>query len=190
LVHHRVPITKLYDYKARRLAGLPMVEEKGYRRPTATEAAQCFNIKSDSTVRIWWAQREQIFGDVSIAKSYPLKWPALEHTLVKRFEAARAKNKIVAIRWFRRISQQIWKQLYLSIPELFVFSNGWFWRFLRRHGIGRRRITKVATKPPEEIVKVTNAFIQYIRKRSRREDSYQTTVLRSSPPYEPQQPGT
>jgi hypothetical protein len=37
-------------------------------------------------------------------------------------------------------------------------------------------------------VKVTNAFIQYVRKRSRREDTYQTTVLRSSPPYDAQFP--
>jgi hypothetical protein len=87
--------------------------------------------------------------------------------------------------WFRRISQQIWKRLYPSIPELFVFSNGWFWRFLRRHNIVRCRITKVATKLPEEIVKVTNSFIQYVRKRSRRENTCQTTVLRSSPPYKP-----
>jgi hypothetical protein len=79
--------------------------------------------------------------------------------------------------WFRRMLQQIWKRLYPSIPELFVFLNGWFWRFLRRHGIIRRRITKVAIKPPEEIVKITNSFIQYVRKRSRREDTYQTTVL-------------
>jgi hypothetical protein len=84
-----------------------MVEEKGYRRPTAIEAAQYFNIKSDSTVCTWWAQRKEIFGGVSIAKSYPLNWPALEHTLVKHFEAARARNKIVTIHWFRRISQQI-----------------------------------------------------------------------------------
>jgi hypothetical protein len=55
---------------------------------------------------------------------------------------------------------------------------------LKRQNIVRRRITKVATKPPEEVVKVTNAFIQYIRKRSRREDAYQTTVLRSSPPFD------
>jgi hypothetical protein len=33
-------------------------------------------------------------------------------------------------------------------------------------------------------MKVTNAFIQYIRKRSRREDAYQTTILRFSPPFD------
>jgi hypothetical protein len=38
LVHHRIPTTRT-DYKPRRLATLPYVEE-GYRRPTAAEAAQ------------------------------------------------------------------------------------------------------------------------------------------------------
>jgi hypothetical protein len=42
----------------------------------------------------------------------------------------------------------------------------------------------MATKPLEKVVKITNAFIQYIWKRSRREDAYQTTVLRSSPPFD------
>jgi histidinol phosphatase-like PHP family hydrolase len=51
--------------------------------------------------------RKKIFGDLNITKSYPLKWPALEDKLVKHFEAARKKNKIVTVHWFRRISQQI-----------------------------------------------------------------------------------
>jgi hypothetical protein len=106
-------------------------------------------------------------------KSYSMKWPALENKLVKQFQAVREKNKIVTIHWFRRISQQIWQRFYPHVFELFVLSNGWFWRFLRRErSIVRHRITKVATKPPEEIVKVTNAFIQYIWKRFCREDAY------------------
>jgi hypothetical protein len=160
LVHHRIPTSRT-NHKPRKLATLPDPEE-GYRRPTAAEAARYFNIASENTVRSWWREREKIFGKVSITKSYPLKWPALENELVKRFEAARKRNKIVTIHWFRRISQLIWKHLYPNLPDLFVFSNGWFWRFLQRHNIVRRRITKVATKPPEKIVKITNAFIQYI----------------------------
>jgi hypothetical protein len=159
LVHHRIPITTTDYHKPRRLAGLPDVEETGYRRPTAAEAAPYFNVTRDTTIHTWWSKREKIFGNIKITKSYPLKWPALEKELVKHFNAAKEKKKIVTMHWFRRMSQQIWKRLYPSIPELFVFSNGWFWRFLRRHNIIRRRITKVATKLPEEIVKVTNFFI-------------------------------
>jgi hypothetical protein len=55
------------------------------------------------------------------------------------------------------MAQQIWQNLHPEL-DVFVFSNGWFWRFLRRYGIMRRRIIKVATKPLEEVVKVLNCF--------------------------------
>jgi hypothetical protein len=85
------------------------------------------------------------------------------------------------VHWFRRVSHQIWQQLYPQVSEVFVFSNGWFWRFLRRHGIVRWRITKVATKTPTEVVDVANCFIQYIRRNNRREDDPMAMLLRSSP---------
>jgi hypothetical protein len=188
LVHYRIPLkkTSLNNYRTpnKMLASLPEVKEEGYRRPTTEEAAEYFNITNPSSVRTWWATRATIFGKVNFTKNYLLKWPALEKELVKQFQAARASNKIVTIHWFGRISHQIWQRLYPNAPNVFVFSNGWFWRFLKRQNIVRRRITKMATKPPEKVVKVTNAFIQYIRKRSRRKDAYQTTVLRSSPPFD------
>jgi hypothetical protein len=73
---------------------------------------------------------------------------------------------------------------YPSENGLFVFSHGWFWQFLGRAGIVHRRITKAASKPPAEVVKTVNSFIQFARKHSRRqgEGSYHATVLRSSPP--------
>jgi hypothetical protein len=195
LYHHRIPKTISYSERrstparinpTRVLSGLeedPV--EDGFRRPTAAEAAAYFQIASTESVYRWWKNRDSIWKG-GMPKFMPPKWPHLEEELLKRFKIARESNKIVTIHWFRRTAQQLWLQLYPHLPDLFVFSNGWFWRFLQRHDIVRRRITKVATKPPEELVKVTNAFIQYIRKRSRREDVYQTIVLRSSPPYDPQ----
>jgi hypothetical protein len=130
LVHYRIPLkkTSLNNYRApnRVLAGLPEVEEKGYRRLTIEEAAEYFNITNPSSVGTWWATRAIIFGKVNFTKNYPLKWPALEKELIKQFQAARASNKIVIIHWFRRISQQIWQRLYPNAPNVFVFSNGWF----------------------------------------------------------------
>jgi hypothetical protein len=41
----------------------------------------------------------------------------------------------------------------------------------------------MATKPPEEVVKVVNCFIQYIRRNNRREGNWAATMLRSSPPF-------
>jgi hypothetical protein len=73
------------------------------------------------------------------------------------------------------MSQQIWQTLYPQNINIFIFSNGWFWRFLRRHDIVRQMITKMATKPPEEVVKVVNYFIQYIRRNNRREGNWAAT---------------
>jgi hypothetical protein len=109
------------------LAGLEDAIDDGFRRPTTKEAAAYFKIASERTVREWWKQRDKIFGG-QIPRFVTPKWPALEQELVARFTAARNDNKIVTIHWFRRVSQQIWQQLYPHIPEVFVFSNGWFWR--------------------------------------------------------------
>jgi hypothetical protein len=84
--------------------------------------------------------KDKIFGDKSVFTPYPPKWLALEKTLVEHFTAARAENKIVTIHWFRRMSQQIWQTLYPRVTDIFVFSNGWFWRVLRRHGIPGQQI--------------------------------------------------
>jgi hypothetical protein len=159
-----------YLRPSRVLKGMPEIKEEDFRRPTIREAAQYFRITGHVTIYNWWAQKNKIFGDKSIFTPYPPKWPALEKTLVEHFTAARAENKIVTIHWFRRMSQQIWQTLYPQVTDIFVFSNGWFWRFLRRHGIMRRRITKMATKTPEEVVKVINCFIQYIRRNNRRKN--------------------
>jgi hypothetical protein len=186
LVHHRIPMrtNDINDYMrpSRVLDGMPDIEEEGFRRPTTLEAAQYFQIANEATIRGWWIKREKIFGNRSIFSTYLPKWPALKKTLVEHFTAARTENKIVTVHWFRRMAQQIWQRLYPRLIDVFVFSNGWFWRFLRRHGIVRRRITKMATNPLEEVVKVLNCFIQYIRRNNRRKDDWIAMTFRSSPP--------
>jgi hypothetical protein len=82
----------------------------------------------------------------------------------------------------RRIAQLLWHQLYPESTTLFVFSHGWFWWFLRRAGIVRRRVTKAAFKAPDQLTRTVNSFIQFVRKHSRRQGSFQATMLRSSPP--------
>jgi hypothetical protein len=78
------------------------------------------------------------------------------------------------------VSQKLWQQLYPDLPELFVFSNGWFEGFKKRHCIVRRRITKAATKLPDEVISTVNEFIQFIR-RNNRQESFAATILQSSP---------
>jgi hypothetical protein len=167
---------------SRVLAGLEPVTEEGFRRPTTAEAKDYFLIASDKTIRNWWRKREKIFGG-DIPAAYPPRWPRLEKKLVKQFTAAKKSKKIVTIHWFRRVSKQIWNRLYPSaLAEVFFFSNGWFWRFLRRHNIVRRRITKVAIRSPTKVVNMANSFIKYIRQHGRREDVFASMALRSSPP--------
>jgi hypothetical protein len=163
LVHHRIPLLSNgvdeYNKPTRVLKGLEGPVEEGYRRPTTAEAKDYFLIQAESTIRSWWSAREKIFGG-NMPTAYPPRWPDLEKELVKQFTTARRAHKIVTIYWFRRMSQQIWDLLYpTELSGVFVFSNGWFWRFLRRYSIVRRRITKVATKQPAEVVHVTNSFI-------------------------------
>jgi hypothetical protein len=144
----QVNYTGKYIRPSRVLKGMPDVKKEDFRRPTIHETTQYFRIANQSTLYEWLTQKDKIFGNKSVFTPCPRKWPALEKTLVEHFTAARAENKIVTVHWFRRMSQQIWQTLYPQSINIFIFSNGWFWRFLRRHGIVRRRITKMATKPP------------------------------------------
>jgi hypothetical protein len=186
LLDHRIPMrtndVNEYLRPSRILKGMPDFEEEVYRRPKLLEATEYFRIARESTIHTWWKNRHKIFGKRSVFSACSPKWPALEKTLVEHFIAAKRENKIVTVHWFWRMAQKIWQSYYPKLADVFVFSNGWFWRFLRRHGIVRRRITKVATKPPEEVMKVLNCFIQYIRRNNRREDDWAAVILRSSPP--------
>src|SRR5437667_10975828 len=93
---------------------------------------------------------------------YSPRWPDLEQRLYVLFCEARQENKIATISWFWRNSKQIWKETHPDSKKVFVFSNGWFASFKRRYLITRRRVTKKATKLPQEYVPVVNRFIRYI----------------------------
>jgi hypothetical protein len=154
------------------LADEPPIEP-GYRKPIYSEAADYFRIKSFSTIRHWWKTRQKLLKGCTFKKHAP-KWPRLEKELVRLFTAARERNKIVTVQWFRRMSAEVWKCLYPNENGVFVFSPGWFWQLLRRAGIVRRPMTKAASKPPSKVITTVNSSIQFIRKHSRRqgEESY------------------
>jgi hypothetical protein len=86
---------------------------------------------------------------------------------------------IASTSWFRRQARIIFKNLYPDFPdsERFIFSNGWWRGFLRRHNIVRRKITHCASKLPEAYLEVVNSFIRFVRKIS--VDPYRSRYISS-----------
>jgi hypothetical protein len=96
----------------------------------------------------------------------PPKWPELEEDLYLRFLVRRARKMVANTSWFRRQAREIFGTLYPSLPERFIFSNGWWRGFLQRHNIVKRRVTHRASKLPEEYVEVVNNSIRFVRRTS------------------------
>ena len=55
--------------------------------------------------------------------------------------------------------------------KLFVFSSGWFTSFQKQYRISRRRVTKKATKLPEEYLSFVNKFLRFIKRVSQLPDN-------------------
>ena len=68
--------------------------------------------------------------------------------------------------WFRRNSQEFFKQVYPDSHDIFAFSYGWFAGFVRRHNISNRKVTKQATKLPHEYMACVNSFLRFIKRNS------------------------
>ncbi|KAI1097092.1 hypothetical protein F4804DRAFT_213537 [Jackrogersella minutella] len=74
------------------------------------------------------------------------------------------------------------------MQRLFVFSSGWFTNFSKRHCLSRRRVTKHASKAPEQVVEACIRYCLFIRKHSLPSndkpawDAVLASQLRSSPP--------
>ena len=73
---------------------------------------------------------------------------------------------MATVSWFWRNSKQIQKETRSNSKKVFVFSNDWFASFKRCYRITYRRVTKKATKLPQEYVPVVNRFLRYIKRNS------------------------
>ncbi|KAG6269808.1 hypothetical protein E4U47_003971 [Claviceps purpurea] len=114
---------RIYDPGHRKSIG-------GYRNPSQDEASKMFQIPM-LTITTWWRKRD-------------------EETFKK---AARRLKKPITTGWFRRVSREIFRELYPSHVGVFTFSNGWYIGFKMRNSLVRRRITKQAT-----------SFLRFIRR--------------------------
>jgi hypothetical protein len=174
LQHYRIPIDADWKPHVRQREGY--IATDGYRQPTYEEAYAHFKIPF-KTISRWWSNRTTILAnDAQADRSYTPRWPVLEERLYGLFQEARQANKITTVAWFRRNSKQIWKEIHPDAEKVFVFSNGWFANFKRRYNITRRRVTKKATKLPQEYVPVVNQFLQFVKRNSQRRTPLQPTI--------------
>ncbi|KAG6137608.1 hypothetical protein E4U12_000497 [Claviceps purpurea] len=144
LIHHRI-----YDPGHRKSIG-------GYRNPSQDEASKMFQIPM-LTMTTWWRKRDE--EKFKKAVDRVISWPLLKKELYARFlEAARRLKKPITTGWFRRVSREIFRELYPSHVGVFTFSNGWYIGFKMRNSIVRRRITNQATRSPEKYRGIVCSF--------------------------------
>lgn len=168
--HHRLVVERQdrVHQLPRVPAGLEITSEQRlngqiiyYRPPNFTEASKFWNTPI-RTIKSWWKTQDEILEPQR--KTYRPAWPKLEDQLYEAFLATRQSGKLVTVGWFRRTSKKLFAEAYPDSNHLFTFSRGWFTRFLARHDISRRRVTKTATKLPGEYVKIANSFLRFIRR--------------------------
>lgn len=138
------------------------ITKKGREKlPSLRDAVQHFQIPL-STIQGWNVDRES-FIEEHTRKLCP-KWPELEAQVYFYFLERRTKGKVVTTSWFRRKAQAIYKELYPDQSSRLPFSTSWWRGFLRRHNIVKRRVTKQATKRPEDYIEVVNKFLRFVRR--------------------------
>jgi SAP domain/DDE superfamily endonuclease len=165
-----------------------------YRDVTYEEAAEYWKT-SIGTLYSWWAKRESIL--LNEPRRYNPQWPELEEQLFNAFLVRRERQLPVTVRFFRTESAKLFAALYPDSSSIWNFSAGWFYRFLQRRGITRRRITKQSTRPPADVAKIANNWLKFIKRNtqpivntttsvsplpSRRTTAYLQLALRSSSP--------
>ncbi|KAM5380051.1 hypothetical protein ACJZ2D_003698 [Fusarium nematophilum] len=133
-----------------------------FKPPSLRDAADHFKI-SHTTIAGWWRHRDDILPHRQ-TRQYSPYWPKLEEELYSEFQGARKRRKVVTTSWFRIRARQIFARMNPGFPHLFTFSNGWWQGFLRRHNIVKRRVTKQATKRPEEYIDIINRFLRFLRR--------------------------
>uniref|UniRef100_A0A0B7KKN3 SAP domain-containing protein n=1 Tax=Bionectria ochroleuca TaxID=29856 RepID=A0A0B7KKN3_BIOOC len=120
-----------------------------YRPPSQQEAADFFQIPQ-RTIGQWVRQKDEIIQGKP--PRYSPQWPLLEEALMKEFHQARKL-------------------------AIFTFSNGWWTNFKLRNNLSRRRVTRRATKTPEEAVPIVNNFLRFIRRISNQRSTALDRIL-------------
>lgn len=118
-----------------------------------------------SSISFWRRDEAQILGsaresDRQVRKSCEGHWPEMEKRLFDMFMAKRTDGQIVRHCWFRNTGKILFVECYPGrTDEEFLFSHGWFMRFLTRYRITIRFTTNRAQKIPQDyLTPITNFF--------------------------------
>ncbi|RPA96931.1 hypothetical protein L873DRAFT_1923342 [Choiromyces venosus 120613-1] len=143
------------------------------RAPTLDEASAFFKIPK-STIGRWRKPEvlqkivQQVGGD-GLRRDTPATfmclWPEMELKLFEAFIARRAQGRPVRDGWFRRKAKELWKTTYPNLPAgLFVFSQGWFHRFLSRHHVVLQFVTNTAQSLPDSYKEDILSWLRFNRR--------------------------
>lgn len=153
-----------------------------YRTPTLVETSSLFLIP-ESTIHGWVRKEQDIIqqscGSFGGKKEFFIcKWPEMEDLLYQMFLKHRSEGKIVRRGWFRRHGKKLFQQCYPSAQAIiFVFSAGWFNRFLYRHHISIRFTTNKAQKLPDEYRKLIINWLRFNRRVSQPQNFFEKSYL-------------
>ena len=134
-----------------------------YRTPRISEAVAFWKIPHQ-TIRDWVKNEDRILAGQR--RSYQSHYPEMEEQLYDCFVERRKIGRLVSAGWLRRQSKQIFEKLYPESTSVFTFSQGWLRGFLSRYNISRRRLTKQASKLPQEYVHFVSSFLRFIKRNS------------------------
>lgn len=145
-----------------------------YRPPTHREAPAFFKIPF-STITVWARNKDEIIQGK--APHYSPQWPLLEQALMDDFHIQRRLGRLLTVGWFKRKAYELFPLKYLDCTAIFTFSNGWWTNFKLRNNLSRRRVTRRATKTPEEAVSIINNFLRFIRRISNKRSTALDRIL-------------
>ncbi|RPA97235.1 hypothetical protein L873DRAFT_1691456 [Choiromyces venosus 120613-1] len=165
LMHHRVPTTP---------------EEIQYRRPTQKETSKFWKIP-ETTIQPWWSTQETIVNQKGTGRQQSAKWicqwPEMEKELFEIFLEERNKGRLIRQGWFQAQARQLFSKHYGGIPNMFVFSIGWFSGFLKRWSISCRVLTKISSRLPDEYECLVINWLRFNRRNSQPRNHYEQAGL-------------
>ena len=155
---------------------IPLPEPGKLRPPTQQEASKRYKIPQ-RTISEWVKKKNLIEEGGSKAPAREVGndlaldsrcwWPELEEAIYKEFIKWREEGRLIRRGWFRVQAGFHFRELYPDLdPTMFRFSNGWFSKFLGRHRISLRCITKKAQRLPAEYQSLVLNWLRFNRRNS------------------------